>query len=102
MPLNAAASKLDPNSQSPQMPTRATGSKMQGTPGVFVGKPAPLKYQNALPVEHESEILSMTDNEVQNTKYCSENYLKQDLEETCKLLSIYCNIQRRLVLKYQS
>lgn len=46
MPLNAAASKLDPNSQSPQIPTRATGSKMQGTPGVFVGKPAPLENQN--------------------------------------------------------
>lgn len=42
MPLNAAASKLDPNSQSPHMPALPRGSKMQGMPGEFVGSAAPL------------------------------------------------------------
>lgn len=43
MPLNAAASTLEPSSQSPQIPARPWGSKIQGTPGVFVGRAAPLK-----------------------------------------------------------
>lgn len=43
MPLSAAASKLEPSNQSPQTPTLAIGSKIHGTPGVFVGNPAPLQ-----------------------------------------------------------
>jgi len=46
MPLNAAASKLEPKSQSPQMPTLACASNMQGTPGVFTGSAAPLTKVN--------------------------------------------------------
>lgn len=43
MPLVAAASKLEPNSQSPHMPALPWGSKMHGTLGVLVGRAAPLK-----------------------------------------------------------
>lgn len=42
IPLKAAASKLDPNSQSPHMPALPRGSKMQGMPGELVGRAAPL------------------------------------------------------------
>lgn len=42
IPLRAAASKLDPSSQSPQIPALPRGSKMQGIPGLFVGRAAPL------------------------------------------------------------
>lgn len=42
MPLKAAASKLEPSSQSPHMPALPCGSKMQGISGVLVGRAAPL------------------------------------------------------------
>lgn len=43
MPLKAAASKLDPSSQSPQIPALPCESNMHGIPGVFVGRAAPLR-----------------------------------------------------------
>lgn len=42
IPLKTAASMLEPVSQSPQMPARPRGSKMHDTPGVFMGRAAPL------------------------------------------------------------
>lgn len=43
IPLKTAASILEPSSQSPHIPARPKGSKMQGTPGVLVGRAAPLQ-----------------------------------------------------------
>lgn len=45
MPLIAAASKLEPNNQSPHIPALPSGSNMQGTLGLLVGRAAPLKFQ---------------------------------------------------------
>lgn len=42
IPLKAADSIFEPNSQSPQIPALPWGSKMHGMPGVFVGSAAPL------------------------------------------------------------
>lgn len=44
MPLKAAASKLEPSSQSPHMPALPSESKIQGIPGVLVGRAAPLHF----------------------------------------------------------
>jgi len=43
IPLKTAASILEPSSQSPHIPALPKGSKMQGTPGVLVGRAAPLQ-----------------------------------------------------------
>jgi len=43
IPLKTAASILEPSSQSPHIPALPNGSKMQGTPGVLVGRAAPLQ-----------------------------------------------------------
>lgn len=44
MPLKAAASKLEPSSQSPHMPALPSESNIQGIPGVLVGRAAPLHF----------------------------------------------------------
>lgn len=45
MPLIAADSKLEPNNQSPHIPALPSGSNMQGTLGLLVGRAAPLKFK---------------------------------------------------------
>lgn len=63
MPLKAAASKLDPKSQSPHMPALPCASKMQGTPGEFVGRAAPLFI-------HQKPLKSLTNHKCFSMEKC--------------------------------